>query len=183
METTYTLGQRCMAYLLLVSLLLQSCTDLSNPLTPSQEAQPVQPDKREELSKQVTLEAKDTQDLFLLANPTSPAPIQVSEKGSFNNIPSELLELIFSYVGSQGMDTVRQLNKGFYKFTTGYDQTGMVGVENKPPYSFDTAYWSIINTRSLDFKKVVGLTLANIPSFPFFRLVGAISKVPPAFCF
>jgi hypothetical protein len=39
MQKNYPVGHRCTAYVLLVSLFTQSCTNLTNPLTSHQEAQ------------------------------------------------------------------------------------------------------------------------------------------------
>jgi hypothetical protein len=127
---------------------------------------------------------ENTQELALGVSPTSQdlvqAAIQVSEKGIFSMLPSDLLKEMFSYVGSKGMAKVRQLNKAFYQLTTGYERPGVVGVGNKSQVNIPTGYWAI-NNRKVDFKGVVGLTRENIPCFPFFQLVGEVSSLPQTF--
>ena len=49
-------------------------------------------------------------------------------------LPRDVLKLIMSYAGLEEMSQVRQLNRSFYELMTGYNQPGLLGVQQKPQY-------------------------------------------------
>jgi len=103
-----------------------------------------------------------------------------STLGQLDRVPVDVLKIIFTYVGSKGMNQVRQLSKAFYKRTTGYNRPEL-GVTYKPEASRLTAALSL-PTRVWDFKSPGGkLTPDSIPSFPFYRLIGKVQHIPPSF--
>jgi len=94
-----------------------------------------------------------------------------------------LVQDILSIVPYPAILAVRQANRTFYKLTTGYDQPGLVGVENRPSqYQYSNTYiWSI--NEEIDFReyKLSKLTSETIPSFPFYRLMGQVKNLPKEF--
>jgi Ran GTPase-activating protein (RanGAP) involved in mRNA processing and transport len=101
-----------------------------------------------------------------------------SPLGKFDILPRDLLPGILSYLESKELGQVRQLNKFIYKLTTGYEQPGMVGVENKP--SSNRLALSL-NTHTVDFKKIQGLMPETISSFAFYQLMGQVKNLPSIF--
>jgi hypothetical protein len=150
MQRTYTIGQRCVAYLLLVSPFLQSCNYPSNSLVPI-EAQE-QKDDNQVLVNQDALQEEDNGCIVVLGGLTSTQEGLGKEEeneefqkkkrktssytsyslGAFNLFPRDLLQETLSYLGPKDISKVRQLNKSFYKLATGYEKSGLVGVNNKP---------------------------------------------------
>jgi hypothetical protein len=96
----------------------------------------------------------------------------------FDILPRDLLPGILAYLSSKEIGQVRQLNLSLYKLTTGYERPGMVGVENKPTTN---CLVRGLNTRTVDFKEVEGLTPKTISSFAFYQLMGEARNLPSIF--
>jgi Ran GTPase-activating protein (RanGAP) involved in mRNA processing and transport len=107
--------------------------------------------------------------------PTKDSILFGSALGKFDILPGDLLPGILSYLESKELGQVSQLNKSFYKFTTGYERPGMVGVKNKPSANCLVLG---LNTHRVDFKKVEGLNPETISSFAFYRLMGEVRNLP-----
>jgi hypothetical protein len=211
----YTLGQRMVAYLLLVSLLLQSCVDSiilnPDPIGVTEESQaldltsPEQGldnlvkdqeiiDAEQPVSNALAITRADDEAIAGAAAPISnelaiyqgevdseaetirreigPSSYPNASLGNLKELSSDILNTVLSYVGSQGMGQARSVNKAFYKYTTGYEAPGKVGVKNKPKASIPTD-WAI-NKRVIDFQRGKELRPESIPSFPFYQLTGTL---------
>jgi Ran GTPase-activating protein (RanGAP) involved in mRNA processing and transport len=107
-----------------------------------------------------------------------PTKIKAVLGSFFDILPRDLLPGILSYLGSKEMGQVRQLSRGIYKLTTGYERPGMVGVESKPSTN---GLVLRLNTCTVDFKKVEGLTPKTISSFAFYQLMGKVRNLPSIF--
>ncbi len=147
MTKKYTLGQRCMAYLLLVSMFLQSCNHLSNAPIPMELETPAQnidsqafpQEEVEEAVLSQTEQVANTQedpgdadkpgDKELLKKKRRYTPANL---GTFFPFPDEVVERILHHLEPKEIGLVRMLSSGFYKLTTGFDEPGKMGVENKP---------------------------------------------------
>jgi hypothetical protein len=194
MTIKYNLGQRLVAAVsvLLISLFLQSCNQFSNPLIPILEEAQWPGEDNQQLDSQDSL--KEVEDKNLLNQGELIGGVEKVEKtkqeftknsavissplGKFDTLPRDLLPEIFSYLGSIELGQVRQLNKSFYKLTTGYERPGIVGVENKPSTNCLVLG---LNTHTVDFKKVQGLNPETISSFAFYRLMGEVRNLPSIF--
>lgn len=87
---------------------------------------------------------------------------------SMLDAPVEVLQKIVSYLPFDDLMSARQTNHLFYTLITGYDQVGVMGVENKPNYYSHLAGWEI--KRSLELAKLVD-RLPTMPSFIFYQLI------------
>jgi hypothetical protein len=87
---------------------------------------------------------------------------------------------MFSYLGPKEIGQLRALNKSFYQLTTGYNQVGLVGINHQPA---SDCLKLAVNTEELDFKGEIGqkFTPETIPSLLFFKLLGSVKSLPPAF--
>ena len=107
------------------------------------------------------------------------------ELGNLNKIPMEILKTIFSYVGSEGMGNIRQLNKKWYYLTTGYEGPGQIGLACKPQTNMlqtDMLTKGLdTNKKVVDCSKVKGLSPENVPSSPWYQLVGEVKDLPQCF--
>jgi hypothetical protein len=200
MKIKYNLGQRCMAYILLISLFLQSCNHLSKSLIPI-EAQEQEGDsqvlvnqdflQQEEKGCIIVLDGLASTQRDLRENDEQEnKEFQKKERktdsymgyslGDFSLVPRELLQETLSYLGPKEIDKVRQLNKSFYKLTTGYDQVGLVGVNNRPAAD---CLKLAVNTKNFHFSLEKGhnFTPKTIPSLLFFKLLGSVTRLPQAF--
>jgi hypothetical protein len=101
-----------------------------------------------------------------------------SPLGKFDILPRDLLPGILSYLSSKELGQVRQLSKSFYTLTTGYERPGIVGVENKP---LTSCLVLGLNTHTIDFEEVKGLTPKTISSFAFYQLMGEVMNLPSIF--
>jgi hypothetical protein len=186
-----------MACVLLISLFLQSCNHLSHSPIPL-EAQE-QGDNSQVLVNQDFLQEADqgcivvpgglaiTQEGLgedknekFQENKIKTGSYMVSTLGAFTLFPRELLQEVVSYLGPKEIGQVRALNKTFYQLTTGYDQVGLVGINHQPaPDCLELA----VNTETLNFKGEIGekYTPETIPSLLFFKLLGSVESLPPAF--
>jgi hypothetical protein len=200
MKIKYTLGQRRMAYILLITLFLQSCSHLSNSLIPIEGQQ--QEDASQVLVNQDFLQEEDkgciivpgglasTQEDLGEGEEQKSREFQKNEiktnfyKGysleDFNVFPRELLQATLSYLGPKEIGKVSQLNKSFYKLTTGYDQAGLVGVNNQPA---SDCLKLALNIKFLNFNTEIGrkFTPKSISSLLFFKLLGSVQNLPQAF--
>ena len=85
--------------------------------------------------------------------------------GYFNLLPVEIHQQILSYLSLDAMLLARQVHPLFYKLTTGYDQIGLVGMNNKPQRTIHTDRWAINKLINLG-----GLIADKMPSFIFFSV-------------
>jgi Ran GTPase-activating protein (RanGAP) involved in mRNA processing and transport len=209
MKPTYHLSQRCTAYILLISLLLQSCNaSFSSPIEPvavKQEQPGISIDQvneklledkkalvtsKELIALKIVLTSKQLEAAAIF----SPFGLQGGREGEakqkeivtkitlgyFDRIPLDIIKIIFSYVGSKGMNRVRQLSKSFYQYTTGYSRPGIIGVEHKSQGSIHTGRLAI-NKRVVDFRVVKGIKPKTIPSFAWYHLLGEAKNTPQSF--
>ena len=96
-------------------------------------------------------------------------------------VPKDVLKIIMSYVGLEETSQVRQLNRSFYRLMTGYNQPSLLGVQQKSQSSMHAELWKA--NKGMDFgkKEYQALTPTNIPSFPFYQLVGEVRSLPISF--
>lgn len=97
----------------------------------------------------------------------------------FENLPAELLAEIFSYLNLKELLAFRQTNHYFYQSITGYEQTSLVGVANKPSDAKLPIPTLSIN-RIIKFSELP-YTPETIPSFFFYCLVRKAKKLPLSF--
>jgi len=161
MNRNNKLSQQFFARILLISLFLQSCDTSINLPNQGEQLDDEQEEGRMEI---VSMEAEEA-----------------TELGKFDIVPIELLQEILTYVRAEEIKEVRGVNRTFYKLTTGYDQPGLVGVENRPSQYMNTDAW-VIN-KGVDFRKdkLSKLTPETIPSFLFYRFFGKIHNLPKIF--
>jgi hypothetical protein len=190
-----------MAWVLLISLFLQSCNHLSHSPIPIEEQE--QGEDSQVLAKQNFLQEEDkgcivvpdglasTQEGLREEDEQENEGFQKKSErktafsmsyplGAFNLFPRELLQEMFSYLGPKEIGQLRALNKSFYQLTTGYDQVGLVGVDNQPA---SDCLKLAANRESLDFKGEIErkFSLETIPSLLFFKLTGRVTSLPSAF--
>jgi hypothetical protein len=96
-------------------------------------------------------------------------------------LPKDVLKIIMAYVGLEEMSQVRQLNRRFYVLMTGYNQPGLLGVQQKCQSSMHAELWKANKIVNFSRKKYQALTPTNIPSFPFYQLVGEVRSLPTSF--
>lgn len=180
MKSTYHL----IAYILLVGFMLQSCNDnLAVPtelLAMEEEWLSISTDQvdYEPLEDKQVLDT--SKELILLEMAPSFQEITQDNLGDFDSVPRDILKVIFSYAGSKEMSQVRQLNKAFYKLTTGYNEPGVVGVEHKSQGSIHIG-GSAISRGILNFKVVKRITPKTMPSFVWYYLVGEVKNIFQSF--
>ncbi|MHB9147349.1 MAG: leucine-rich repeat domain-containing protein [Candidatus Amoebophilus sp.] len=73
---------------------------------------------------------------------------------------------------------MRKLNLYFHEFITGYNQVGMVGVENKPDRAITKSAWSL--KHAINFNKLKD-KLATMHSFIFYQLMRKVDDLPQAY--
>ena len=161
MNRNYKLSQQFVIRILFISFFLQSCSDSIN--LPNQGEQ---------------LEAEQEKGRMEIVNREAE---EATELGKFEVFPMELVQEILSIVPYPAILAVSQVNRTFYQLTTGYDQPGLVGVENRPSQSINTDAWSI--NKEIDFggNKLSKLTPETIPSFPFYQLMGKVKNLSKEF--
>jgi hypothetical protein len=96
-------------------------------------------------------------------------------------LPKEVLKIIMSYAGLEETSQVRQLNRRFYGLMTGYNQPGLLGVHQKPQTSMHAELWKANKVVDFSKEEYQALTPTNIPSFPFYQLVGEVKNLPTSF--
>ncbi|OJW67027.1 MAG: hypothetical protein BGO68_00420 [Candidatus Amoebophilus sp. 36-38] len=98
---------------------------------------------------------------------------------SLVNFPPEVLETILVSFSYEKIMIARQISRLFYALITGYNQVGVVGVENKPDRSVTQSAWSY--RHAIDFRKLTEKQLASMPSFVFYQLMREVSHLPQAY--
>jgi hypothetical protein len=161
MKGNHNLSHQFIARILLISLFLQSCFTSMN--LPNQEEGLVV-EQVEGRMETVSMEAE-----------------KATELGKFEVLPIELLQEILTYVRAEEIKEVRGVNRAFYKLTTGYDQPGLVGVENRPSQYRNTDAWVINEEIDFSKDKLSKLTPETIPSFAFYQLMGQVKNLPKEF--
>jgi hypothetical protein len=170
MERRYFLPLLTIVYCLIVSLFSQSCSGSRNlPIQgeegPSSIITIVQEEKEQtEIGAQVSIIGANQQ--------------QERERNTLPTIMSELWQYIFSYLNFEGVLAARAVNKGWNELITGYRETGVAGVENKPSYNNNTGGWVKEKEVNLKSKKLKRLVPATIPSFAFYHLMGDVRNLP-----
>jgi hypothetical protein len=104
-----------------------------------------------------------------------------SDLGDLIILPKDVLKIIMSYVGLEETSQVRQLNRRFYGLMTGYNQPGLLGVQQKPQSSMHTELWKANKVVDFSKEEYQALTPTNIPSFPFYQLVGEVKNLSTSF--
>ena len=100
--------------------------------------------------------------------------------GNLGRVSKDILRIVSSYVGSKHMGKVRQLSKAFYQLTTGYEVPGIVGVAHKHQANMLISGLDI-NKKVVNFSRLRELSPENIPSFPWYQLVGEVQHLPQCF--
>ena len=116
----------------------------------------------------------------------SPKPKDLSEQkrpdlGDLIILPRDVLKIIMSYVGLEETSQVRLLNRSFYGLMTGYNQPGLLGVQQKSQSSLHAELWKANKVVDFSEKEYQALTPINISSFPFYQLVGEVKNLPTSF--
>jgi hypothetical protein len=161
MNRNNKLRQQILFRILLISLFLQSC---SSAINLSDQGERLETEQMEGRLKITTMELEEA-----------------SELGNFDMFPIELVQEILTYLSADQIKEVRGVNRAFYKLTTGYDQPGLLGVENRPNSIINTAYWLI--NKEIDFTKdtLSKLTPETISSVAFYQLMGQVKNLPKEF--
>jgi hypothetical protein len=157
------------ACFMLLSLFLQSCGGLGNlPLEGEEELTTIE---REEQGrrKRARIEVREEEQLVLME--------QGQKVGSFDIFPPEIWQEIFTYLDFEGVLMARAVNSDWNQLITDSRQTGIVGVKNRPQHIIDTRGW--VKREEINFidNKLKGLTLATIPSFAFYYLMGHVENL------
>ncbi len=161
MQRNDQLNYRLIACIVLSSLVLQSCDSFPTQLT-------------------ATLE-ESTSD-----NPKIARVVEGEEElpqreatalGYFEDLPIELVPMIFSEIDYPYILACRQLNHFFYELITGYPQVGLIGVDHKPIAKMKISICGI--NKCVDFEKL-SCTPETIPSFPFYYLMREVKNLLPS---
>jgi hypothetical protein len=163
------------ACFMLISLFLQNCGGSDNLTIQSEE----------KLSTTGTIEQENEQGRRKRARIEIDQEQGSIEQGqeirSFDILPPEIWQYIFSYLDFEGILSARTVNRDWNQLITGYREAGVVGVENKPAHIIDTGCW--VKRKEIDFRsyKLRELTPATIPSFAFYYLMGDVNSLPQSF--
>ncbi|OJW73004.1 MAG: hypothetical protein BGO68_03690, partial [Candidatus Amoebophilus sp. 36-38] len=95
----------------------------------------------------------------------------------FEDLPIELVPMIFSEIDYPYILACRQLNHFFYELITGYPQVGLIGVDHKPIAKMKISICGI--NKCVDFEKL-SCTPETIPSFPFYYLMREVKNLLPS---
>ena len=162
MQRSYQLNYKLIACIVLPSLFLQSCDSVSTQVT-------------------ATLEESRSD------NPATARVVEREEKlpereatalGYFEDLPIELVPMIFSEVDYPYILACRQLNHFFYELITGYSQVGLIGVAHKPTANMTIPSCGL--NKCINFEKL-SCTPETIPSFPFYCLMREVKSLPSSF--
>jgi hypothetical protein len=110
--------------------------------------------------------------------------IDASYQLSITSLPLELLQRIFSYLTFEEMLPSRGVNLFFYYLTTGYNQVGVVGIENKPTGRKLVNSWYVGSFVCFKSNKEFEKGIWNhetIPSFIFYQFMESVSSLPEAY--
>ncbi|NEJ84212.1 hypothetical protein GR268_48150, partial [Rhizobium leguminosarum] len=120
------------ACLLFVSVVLQSCGGSTNLPIQEEENEPVEAEQGRGKGERIEPGIEEEQNLIE----------QRQEVSSFDIFPTEIWQEIFSYLKFEDILPARAVNSDWNELITGFRQTGIVGVENKPSHIIDTSAWS-----------------------------------------
>ena len=157
MKRNYQLNYRLIACTVLSSLFLQSCDSFSNQVPATIEE-----------SRYGNLEAGEKE----------AGQEEATVLGHFEELPIELLSIIFFEVEYPSILACRQLNHFFYELMTGYSEVGLLGVVHKPTAKMQIPISGF--NKCIEFRKL-SCTPETIPSFPFYCLLRKISNLPQSF--
>ena len=162
MQGNYQLNYSLVAYIVLSSLFLQSCDSFSTQVTATpEESTSGNPETTKIVEREEKLSTREATAL-----------------GYFEDLPIELVPMIFSEVEYPYILTCRQLNHFFYELITGYSQVGLIGVAHKPIAKMQIPTSDL--NKCIDFRKL-SCTPKTIPSFPFYCLLRKASNLPQSF--
>ncbi|OJW68981.1 MAG: hypothetical protein BGO68_01955 [Candidatus Amoebophilus sp. 36-38] len=162
MKRNYQLNYSLIACIVLSSLFLQSCDSFSTQLTTIiEEPMSGNPETVRIVEREERLSKGEATAL-----------------GYFEDLPIELVEMIFADVAYPSILACRQLNHFFYELMTGYSQVGLIGVSHKPTAKMAISICGI--NKCIDFGNL-SCTPETIPSFPFYCLMREVKSLPPSF--
>ncbi|OJW69800.1 MAG: hypothetical protein BGO68_05780, partial [Candidatus Amoebophilus sp. 36-38] len=139
--------------------------------------------KKQERKKKYVRQEKEQVDTEKVHKPH---PLLTDEKhtevpttlGHFEQLPIELLSMIFSEIDYPYILACIQLNHFFYELITGYSQVERIGVCHKPTVKMAISICGL--NKCIDFGKL-SCTPEAIPSFPFYCLMREVKNLPSSF--
>jgi hypothetical protein len=106
---------------------------------------------------------------------------QVQGTSSFDILPLEIWQEVFSYLKFENILPARAVNRNWNGLITGFPQAGIVGAENQPQHIIDTHGWLKTRAINLNYARLRQITPKTIPSFTFYRLIGHVKKLRKEF--
>ncbi|MHB9147555.1 MAG: F-box protein [Candidatus Amoebophilus sp.] len=170
------------AWLLLISILLQNCGGATNlPIEGEEEPTETIEQEEEEGSqgrrKRAKIEEVDS-GLEIIEMQQEP----LSEASNICHIlPPEIWQEVFSHLDFKGILSARRVSSTWNELITGTPQISVVGVMNKAHHIIDTRGWvkdKEINFRSQKLNQSIPET---IPSFAFYHLMGSVRNLSQSF--
>jgi hypothetical protein len=122
--------------------------------------------EKEEYRRSKKLTSKRTSILLDSKGLTYTANFLKPDKKDIFNLPPEILEHICSYLTFKDIIKLKNTNRAFYTYITGYSKPGLIGVLHKPDLKY------ILKTPTIDYNLNFKLFSAQaIPSFFFYQFV------------
>ncbi|MHB9146872.1 MAG: F-box protein [Candidatus Amoebophilus sp.] len=169
MKRYYTINQKFIAYVLLISFFSQSCGGSHNlPIRGEEELSATTTVEQEEgqeqgRRKRARIEIGEEQEQRLIGQQEdNPLPV----------LMPELWQEIFSYLDFEGILAARSVSPTWNELITGFRQAGISGVENKPCHIIDTRGWTRKKEINFHCYKLRMIHCKTIPSFAFYHLMG-----------